>query len=78
MNLFHQWEQLCLRSRSLLVIDWKQNIEIAKVIQSIEESLICSGAEDTIRFHVKCPKKNASHLACYVLAIIRMRSMSAI
>jgi hypothetical protein len=33
MNLFHQWEQLCFRSRSLLALNWKQNVEIANVIQ---------------------------------------------
>jgi hypothetical protein len=37
MDIFHQWEQLCLRSRSLLVLNWKQNVEIANVIQSIEK-----------------------------------------
>jgi hypothetical protein len=82
LNIFneplHQWEQLCLRSRLLLLFNWTQHLQIATVIQSIEESLLCSGAKGTIRFGVKCQKKNASCLACYVLAIVWMRSMSAI
>ena len=63
MNLFHQREQVCLRSRSFLVLNWKQNVEIANVIQSIEESLAMFRSQRHNKISRQIPEKECFSLS---------------